>query len=160
MSEYSSERGNPIGARSRVHLRFDGGALFMSGGATPVSYPAVSGAGGLAPIPPGRYWIRPAEMWARTPLKDFQLDAFGGPGFHHQHRVAWGDHRITIHPYPDTPVGERGGFFIHGGLTPGSAGCIDVTHHMERFVRDLKRELGAHADAYVDLTVYGLPVQP
>ena len=38
---------------------------------------------------------------------------------------AWGNYRITIHPFTTTETYGRGGFFIHGGDQLGSAGCID-----------------------------------
>ena len=47
--------------------------------------------------------------------------------------AAWGSHRITIHPFDSTHTFGRGGFFIHGGTMPGSAGCIDLTSGMPRF---------------------------
>lgn len=37
----------------------------------------------------------------------------------------WGSFRVPLTPYPGTADG-RGGFFLHGGSFPGSAGCIDV----------------------------------
>jgi hypothetical protein len=50
---------------------------------------------------------------------------------------AWGSHRITIHPFDTTHTFGRGGFFIHGGTTPGSAGCIDLTAGISSFARAL-----------------------
>lgn len=50
-------------------------------------------------------------------------------------RSAWGDGRIDINPdnvfvkMSNNPFDlgvYRGGFTIHGGSTPGSAGCIDL----------------------------------
>lgn len=38
----------------------------------------------------------------------------------------WGDWRITLSPLSTTDTMGRSGFFIHGGSTPGSAGCIDI----------------------------------
>ncbi len=34
---------------------------------------------------------------------------------------------------------ERGGFFIHGGMASGSANCIDLVAHMNKFVAHLNR---------------------
>jgi hypothetical protein len=84
---------------------------------------------GVGPIPEGEYWINPAEL---------QKNSF--------RRVmnptdAWGNSWITVHPYPDTKTGVRGGFFIHGGASRGSAGCIDLTKYIDAFVSDLKAEL-------------------
>jgi hypothetical protein len=68
-------------------------------------------------------------------------------------RDAWGDFWITIHPYPHSQTYGRGGFFIHGGSTPGSAGCIDLTKNMNKFVAALKWELGKQSECYIPLTV-------
>ncbi|MCP5528182.1 MAG: DUF2778 domain-containing protein [Verrucomicrobiales bacterium] len=71
-----------------------------------------------------------------------------------QHTSAWGDYRLTIHPYPGTNMGNRGGFFIHGGKTLDSAGCIDLAGSMNRFVADLESALGDRpATCYIDLEV-------
>jgi len=68
-------------------------------------------------------------------------------------RGAWGNFRLTIHPYPATVTHGRGGFFIHGGTVPGSAGCIDLVAEMDRFVEHLKQELGGLPECYIQLTV-------
>jgi hypothetical protein len=82
------------------------------------------------PIPEGEYWINPEE------LQDNAWWRFRNP------RDSWGDHWITIHPYPYTETFSRGGFFIHGGSEYGSAGCIDLASNMRRFVKALKSEIG------------------
>lgn len=38
---------------------------------------------------------------------------------------AWGTERVALVP-KSTLTNGRDNFFIHGGLTPGSAGCIDL----------------------------------
>jgi hypothetical protein len=146
--DYSNERYNPTLARcTNLSLRFDGRAVTMMGGKQARSYAADSGkpdrqgrfdysrprqrSGFNGPIPEGKYWINPSELWSR-----WRVDIFHD----RRHREGWGDHRITIHPFPTTDVGKRGGFFIHGGRFRGSAGCIDLTHHMEQFVLDLRAE--------------------
>ncbi|WP_245964897.1 L,D-transpeptidase family protein [Trinickia dinghuensis] len=68
-------------------------------------------------------------------------------------RAAWGDHRLTIHVYPGTQTFDRGGFFIHGGTHPGSAGCINLHADMEKFVRDLATAAAGSASCYIPLTV-------
>ena len=47
----------------------------------------------------------------------------------------WGSGRVHLHPVSGTlkkgPCGntkKRSGFFLHGGILPGSAGCIDIGH--------------------------------
>ena len=54
---------------------------------------------------------------------------------------------------PAAQTRRRGGFFIHGGDVPGSAGCIDLTLHMDRFIAQLGSELGDSADCHVPLNV-------
>ena len=39
---------------------------------------------------------------------------------------AWGTHRVWLQPDANTNTYGRSGFSIHGGLTKGSAGCIDI----------------------------------
>ena len=169
---YASERYKPTlpscGA-SAVTLRFDGEYLWMYGlrfletprscavlDGKPIKYPAVSGKSvhgkfvysakrqtekGEGPIPEGQYWITPSELWTAG-LVNWLLGMTG----------AWGIHRISIHPYPTTKTYGRGGFFIHGGDEPGSAGCIDLTSHMERFVQNLRGGV-KETECYIPLTV-------
>ncbi|MBF0135746.1 MAG: DUF2778 domain-containing protein [Magnetococcales bacterium] len=47
--------------------------------------------------------------------------------------VSWGDHRVWLKPAPGVETYNRSGFTIHGGWTPGSAGCIDLTDKMDDF---------------------------
>ena len=146
---YSGERYDPSLAHcSALELKFDGRELAMTGGRNSYKYPAVSGRPGTdgnfdysqqaqrvpdaGPIPTGVYWINPNELWERTWTRRLLLSE--------SHEEAWGNFRITIHPFTTTVTHTRGGFFIHGGSTPGSAGCIDLTTHMNRFVRDLGSE--------------------
>jgi len=96
------------------------------------------------PIPEGEYWIQLDEMWENNSLKS----ALGITP-----RTAWGNFRITIHPYPATKTHNRGGFFMHGGQIPGSAGCIDLTGHMDSFVKELTKELEGLPKCYIPLTV-------
>ena len=39
---------------------------------------------------------------------------------------AWGSYSWSLHPEAGTQTHGRSGFFIHGGLNWGSAGCIDI----------------------------------
>jgi type VI secretion system (T6SS) effector TldE1-like protein len=158
--KYAHERGEPrypACGRATIRLVFDGVRLTGSGAGRSMVYPAVSGRpigqGAFdysadrqklareGPIPEGEYWIQPSE------LQDNAWYRVRNP------RSAWGDHWITIHPFPSTRTQGRGGFFIHGGSSPGSAGCIDLTSSMNRFVADLRAELGGSTLCYVPLTV-------
>jgi hypothetical protein len=38
----------------------------------------------------------------------------------------WGSFRAALEPYPNTDTRGRDGFYLHGGATAGSKGCIDV----------------------------------
>jgi hypothetical protein len=133
---------------SSLKLRFDGKDLIMTGGKKTYSYPAASGkpakdgsfnyskiaqmGGPGGPIPEGTYWINPDELWTNRWYKSGSVDA-------------WGNYRITIHPFLTTDTFKRGGFFIHGGKILGSAGCIDLTKYMDTFVKDLSSELATRA---------------
>lgn len=135
-----AERGNSHLTDSDVELSFDGSALAMSTGQ---AWTAVSGrptaSGGfdyspsrqrlqdVGPIPAGTYWLDPDEL---VNLSERWL-------FSWRYEVPWGTHRITIHPFDSTHTFGRGGFFIHGGTVPGSAGCIDLTTRMASFARTL-----------------------
>ncbi len=131
------ERSNSTLPDATVSLAFDGRRLTMTG-TTNDSWPAVSGrpdsSGSFdysqarqhqestGPIPEGVYWIDPGQlhmMWLYS--------------------EGWGYWRITIHPFDTTHDFGRGGFFIHGGSTPGSAGCIDLAWHMNDFADVLRR---------------------
>jgi hypothetical protein len=148
MSDYREERYDPSFAHCRnLSLVFDGSWLKLLGAQALHVYPAVSGrpieGGGRArfeydaarqrlsdegPIPAGVYWIRPDELWENAWYRPAPTSA-------------WGNYRIAIHPFRTTGTHGRGGFFIHGGDAPGSAGCIDLWRHMDSFVSDLRREL-------------------
>ena len=157
---YSGERYSPkvpACGKSSVSLYFDGLTLHGRGTKNIIYIPAVSGRseGGKfgyslerqkipdrGPIPAGDYWIQPSELrenaWYRL----------------QNSHTAWGDFWITIHPYPHTETYKRGGFFIHGGSTPGSAGCIDLSSNMNRFVAALRNEFKGKSMCYIPLTVW------
>ncbi|MDR3300855.1 MAG: DUF2778 domain-containing protein [Candidatus Accumulibacter sp.] len=142
--------------RSHVTLIFNGYFLLMTGIKHTLSLPAVSGRPvkdkgfdysverqkikGEGAIPAGEYWIQPSQMWENAWYKRGT-------------RIAWGNFRLTIHPRSSTQTYGRGGFFIHGGSQPGSAGCIDLAINMDKFVEQLTKELGGLPQCYIPLTV-------
>lgn len=151
MSKYSEERAfpsSPLCGKSHLTLTFNGRTIRAVGTKAPLQFRAVSGKPdptgrfdysaerqripNQGPIPAGRYWIQPSQLWENNWFKS----ALRAP------RGAWGNFRLTIHPYPGTQIHGRGGFFIHGGTSPGSAGCIDLVQHIDRFVERIKQELG------------------
>ena len=146
----------PICGRSTISLHFDGETLRSTGSKALIYFPAVSGrpsngkfdysleyqkVADQGPIPEGEYWVQPSELqensWYRV----------------RNSRRGWGDYWITIHPYPSTQTYKRGGFFIHGGATPGSAGCIDLWLNMNDFVTALQKELEGQSNCYIPITV-------
>ena len=131
-----------------MRLRFDGRTLFLCSPNGMKTHTAASGKRGpdfslaarrdrgLGVLPAGQYWIDPEQMWTASPL----VEALRDVPFLRQYPEGWGHHRITIHEMPGTQTYGRGGFFIHGGTHPGSAGCVHVTgpDGMETFLADLK----------------------
>lgn len=156
---YAGERFTPVSpkcARSILALTFDGQTLRATGTRSALVVAAVSGRAvngrfdysparqrqaDQGPIPAGNYWIQPNELQANAWYR------LRNP------RAAWGDHWITIHPYPGTQTYGRGGFFIHGGAAPGSAGCIDLSVSMERFVEAIAQELESRTPCHIPLSV-------
>lgn len=159
---YAAERYDPTLAHCHaLSLLFDGSALTLfSSGRLLTTYTAVSGKpiaakdgsasfnyskarqtlGSIGPIPEGTYWVNPQELWENT-------------WYRQGSRRAWGNYRLTIHPFKTTATHGRGGFFIHGGAVPGSAGCIDLTSEIDRFVEDLKKQLGTARSCQIHVIV-------
>jgi hypothetical protein len=54
---------------------------------------------------------------------------------------AWGNYRTVLTPDAGTNLQGRdpNGFFVHGGDSPGSAGCIDLTGQNDAFHQFLKQ---------------------
>ena len=71
---------------------------------------------GIGPIPKGQYYMFKKELSNPNFIKDIARSTRGD----------WGDWRIPIHVAGKTRVYGRNGFFMHGGIQDGSAGCIDV----------------------------------
>jgi len=88
MGNYSEERSFPripTCGRSGISLTFDGKTLWASGSKSPMLFHAVSGkpnAKGVfvystdrqkipfqGPIPAGRYWVQPSQLWENNWLK-------------------------------------------------------------------------------------------
>ncbi len=117
---------------------FDGYSLtlYRSDGSIVGSWPAISGKSGRqrpseqnlpfnGPLTEGEYSFSTRDIQPMT-----TYDAAVGliPGKHgpFPHSIpAWGTERVALVP-KSTPTNGRNNFFIHGGLTPGSAGCIDL----------------------------------
>lgn len=165
--KYQGERYNPLHHThaNQIKLTFDGKHLNLQAGYRIYKYPAVSGVKSTkgvfcyckeiqkrmneGPIPEGQYWIQLPDLWKRS-WKNSIIDSL----FNYDTYQSWGDFRISIHPFTNTNTYGRGGFFIHGGLNPGSKGCIDLTFSMNQFVKDLTREMaGISPDSHIHLFV-------
>ena len=48
--------------------------------------------------------------------------------------MSWGNSRVWLEPSKETNTYGRDNFSIHGGMWPGSAGCIDMTSNIKNFV--------------------------
>src|SRR5689334_20829072 len=112
--------------KSSFQLHFDGSNLHVFDDATNLirSFLATSGRRGstfehqdikdYGPIPEGRYTLDPKSFSEGGILRNLTGD--------------WGKWRAPLEPFPGTNTYGRSGFFIHGGDSPGSAGCIDIGH--------------------------------
>lgn len=100
---------------------------------------------GVQPIPNGSYWIQPDELWSCW-MPTTTCNAGG-----------WGDFRLTIHPYPTTNTGDRGGFFIHGGDHGTTNGCITLQARIGSFVNTLRQVLGSEMRCFIPFEVGPLP---
>ena len=158
MPDYSNEVAQPSipqCKRSTTSISFNGKRLALQGKTTQF-FPAVSGKkdptlgfvytidrqkmGREGPIPAGEYWINFDELWENAWYKRGSSSA-------------WGNYRLTLHVFPATNTYGRGGFFIHGGSVPGSAGCIDLTTNMDVFVKAMEAELKGSGECFVPVTV-------
>ena len=163
-SKYASERYDPTlpYCAGKIELRFDGKKLKLSGIMNrtipfTAEFNAVSGLPDKnnnfdysvesqkkkdrGPIPNGKYWVRPDEFWENAFYKLWAPDG------------SWGNYRITLHPFKSTETYGRGGFFIHGGSTPGSKGCVDLTGEMDGFFNTVQTLIEDNSHCHIELIV-------
>ena len=149
INTYTYVEGNPLIAVDPWgldSLRFNGSSLnaYDDDGNFSQSWPAVSGKPescqcrddqgrkDFGPIPEGNYSVDPAKTNRRRTWKR----NWGS-------RRSWGNVRTPIEPGPGNDIaGRDGGFYMHGGDVPGSAGCIDLTNSNEDFHRWLSGQRG------------------
>ncbi|WP_237113872.1 tlde1 domain-containing protein [Pseudoalteromonas rubra] len=93
----------------------------------------------VGPIPEGEYYVEQHRLqdWESLP-DEYKLAAIMKAGPWPGGKIAWGEHRVWLSPEYGTETYGRSGFSIHGGMYPGSAGCIDLTSNMSDFVRYFK----------------------
>ncbi|MFC1642581.1 DUF2778 domain-containing protein [Myxococcota bacterium] len=105
---------------------------------------------GIGPIPEDAHWILPDELATQSSMWEFWRRAWSEP--------AWEKHRVTIHPRPGTATHGRGGFFVHGGATWGSASCIDLTYGMDSFAAAIRPLRNCHIPLKV--SYHGITITP
>jgi hypothetical protein len=151
-------------------LQFDGSKLTLQENGSPIlSWPAVSGRPGTqgpehqsyrdyGPLPQGSYRAKVSEMQRHEDISSWErFKSIWGYGPWPHGTTAWGNYRFWLTPKPDTKTFGRDNFSIHGGLFPGSAGCIDLTSEMDDFA-DLMQALGQdEVDVQVDYGWQGSP---
>ena len=123
---------------------------------------------GIGPIPEGKYHINLNEAPDMTSWKNIEgligaatgVIGIGKVGTFPGGRYAWGDGRIDINPdnvlvnmtgNPFDIIGGawRGGFTIHGGEEPGSAGCIDLCNGFSLFKNTISKYSGNSNSVYL-----------
>jgi uncharacterized protein RhaS with RHS repeats len=139
-SVYGYVEGNPgrwIDPRGEQSIKFDGNSVdvYDENGNKEGSYPAVSGSAAscqcsedmyipnYGPIPEGKYSVDPQKTNKRTLLKG--MAGWGSTS-------AWGSQRTPIEPSGHN-AGGRYEMYMHGGTTPGSIGCVDMTSYNDAF---------------------------
>ena len=101
---------------------------------------------GVGQLPEGQYWVNPQKIqnWSDLSTAN-QIASLLGRGAMPGGPRSWGQQRVWINPQEVTlvtPQGDtiiRNGFSIHGGSTPGSAGCIDCHKNAPLFFKLLER---------------------
>jgi len=120
----------------------------------------------LGPTPPGKYKIEKLETRSGAPLDMGPVKAWwnwftGGYGKESGKftddstwsKIAWGNYRSPLIPYPGTNTFGRDGFYIHGGSIPGSHGCIDLGNDMDDFAKYYTAWQASTGKGSIDLTV-------
>lgn len=67
----------------------------------------------------------------KSPIKKEEPHEFGDKT--PTSEVAWGDYRWALKPKKGTDTFGRSSFYLHGGSTPGSIGCIDLVTDSDDF---------------------------
>ena len=109
-------------SRGKLVITHDNGASYEidassgNGGCMNNASDACQNARFEGPVPEGQYLIDPDDISDPGTIRDFLRRTTGD----------WGDWRVRIRPSGATNTRGRSGFFLHGGDTPGTRGCIDI----------------------------------
>lgn len=148
---------------SKFHLKFDGRYLKLYDGEEVIGeWPAVSGKENFGsgqdqkkvnygPIPEGTYDIKQSRY--QTISARNRVLGWVGSGEWAGSVRGWGTERVWADPTKETEASGltfgRKDMAIHGGSSPGSAGCIDLTDRMADFAKEF-RKMGVDLKLYVD----------
>lgn len=136
----------PVDTKSGYYAVFDGKKFTLYVDNKPaISWDAVSGQPGYqkpeyqnreskGPIPEGTYVARQEELQHIAPVGLVAGLIPGKYGEWPGSIISWGNFRVWLEPSKETNTYDRDSFSIHGGWFSGSAGCIDLTSHMNNFV--------------------------
>jgi len=124
-------------------------------GRTPYSMPASSGRPNCecdsssrdkGPIPSGNYTLFTSQLSNPNRVGDIARNLRGD----------WGDWRAPLVPSASTEIYGRSGFFLHGGVYPGSAGCIDYGGGLygNSLTDQVLRDILSDPDGQVPVHVY------
>lgn len=147
-SEKTPTFDKPIDIKADQYAKFDGKTLTIyQNGKVIASWNAVSGKPGYqsqgyqnvkykGTIPAGTYIARQSELQFYKDISwgDRQRSVIGF-GTWRGGTDSWGNSRVWLEPSKETNTYGRSGFSIHGGIEPGSAGCIDLTSQMDDFTK-------------------------
>ena len=138
----------PVNIKPGQYAVFDGKKFTLYENDKPImSWDAVSGKDGYrsseyqnlkdtGPIPEGAYVARQSELQFYKDITwDNRLRSAVGFGTWRGGTDSWGESRVWLEPSKETNTYGRGGFSVHGGVEPGSAGCIDLTNRIDEFTQ-------------------------
>lgn len=117
-----------------------------SGKGSCMNNPACSKRRNKGPVPSGKYNIKTDDLTNPGILGDIARNTRGD----------WGDWRAPLSPTGDTDTFGRDGFFMHGGMQKGSAGCVDVGGGIfgDDMTDRLLKDLLADPDGVVPIVIY------
>lgn len=134
----------PVNTEPGTYAKFDGKALTVyqnskeiykfdaMSGKNEYQNPKYQNLANRGPIPEGVYVARQSEIQHITPYG--LLAGIVNAGTWSGSLYSWGESRVWLEPSNETNTYGRDGFSIHGGLFPGSAGCIDLTGQISTFI--------------------------